>query len=170
MLYVDAFQYVSDFLVKKTAVIINADCYIGQGFDKINPDILMDNTMYALTRHETDDSVKYCGQKDFCAPTAKYIASHDAFVMQLNKALPKAVIRKLMVRPDIVGVEKYVIFILRNNGGFKVKNPCRTLYIFHNHCTKLRHTSLRLINGRRLNNIYIPRVPVWRTIAPFSGL
>lgn len=170
MLYGDAFHYVSNFLLKKNAVIINADCYIGNGFEKLDPDILRKKTIYALTRHETLDAIKHCKGKDFCSSFAKYIGSHDAFVMHLNNPLPKQLVDTLMVRPDIVGVEKFVIFHLRNIGGFKVKNPCRILYVFHNHCTGLRHVELRLIHGHRFNKVFISGIPHWKTNAPFSGL
>lgn len=169
LLYSDAFRYVSHFLMNKNAVIINADCYIGEGFEKLDSDILSKKTIYALTRHEPSYATD-CKGKDFCSSTAKYIGSHDAFVLHLKKPLPDQLLEALMVRPDIVGVEKFVIFNLRKTGGFKVKNPCRILYIFHNHCTQLRHRELRLVQGKRLNILYLSTIPRRETNAPFSGL
>lgn len=170
MLYGDAFRYVSDFLRNKNAVIINADCYIGKGFENLDPDILSQKTIYALTRHETTYAIEHCNSRNLCSSSVKYIGSHDAFVLHLKKPLPYSLLETLMIRPDIVGVEKFVIFNLRKTGGFKVRNPCRILYIFHHHCSQFRHEELRFVHGKRLNNLYIPRVSLRETNAPFSGL
>lgn len=171
MLYGDAFRYVSQFLLNKTAIIMNADCYLGTGFQKVDVKILRKGRIYALTRHEKHRARWNCGVKDLCGARTKYIGSHDAFVIHLVKPLPNIVIDTLMVRQDIVGVEKYVIFVLRVLGKFTVKNPCRTLIIFHNHCTKFRHSKQRrLVHGKRLNILYLANATHTRTIAPFSGL
>lgn len=170
MLYGDAFRYTSEFLRHKTAIIMNADCYLGEGFQKLNVDILRKGTVYALTRHETPDAIRKCGVRDFCSPQAKYIGSHDAFVLHLVTPLPSNVLDTMMVRQDIVGVEKFIIFILRVHGKFAVRNPCGVLFIFHNHCAKHRNRKQRLIHGNRINNIYLANEPRWRTNAPFSGL
>jgi hypothetical protein len=170
MLYGDAFRYISEFLPNKTTIIMNADCYLGNGFQKLDINILRKGTIYALTRHETPKAIRKCEVKDFCAAQAKYIGSQDAFVLNLAKPLPSNVLDTLMVRQDIVGVEKFVIFILRVLGKFTVKNPCHTLLIFHNHCTKFRHKQRRLIHGKRFNILYLANVPRWKTNAPFSGL
>ena len=170
MLYGDAFRYVSEFLLNKTTIIMNADCYLADGFQKLDKNILRKDTIYALTRHETPKAIKHCGAKDFCAAQAKYIGSHDAFVLNLAEPLHRSVLDSLMVRQDIVGVEKFVIFILRVLGKFTVKNPCHFLFIFHNHCTKFRQKQRRLIHGKRFNVLYLANVPRWKTNAPFSGL
>lgn len=170
MLYGDAFRYVSEFLLNKTTIIMNADCYLGNGFQKLDINILRKGAIYALTRHETPEAIANCDVKDFCAAQAKYIGSHDAFVLNLVKPLPSNVLDTLMVRQDIVGIEKFVIFILRSLGKFTVKNPCHILLIFHNHCTKFRNKQQRLINGKRFNILYLADVPRSKTNAPFSGL
>ena len=170
MLYGDAFRYVSEFLLNKTAIIMNADCYLENGFQKLDTKILRKGTMYALTRHETPQAVKNCKVKDLCDTQAKYIGSHDAFVLNLVKPLQSHVLKTLMVRQNIVGVEKFVIFTLRILGKFMVKNPCHILVIFHNHCTKLRYKQQRLIRGKRFNVLYLKNISMWKTNAPFSGL
>ena len=170
MLYGDAFRYVSEFLLNKTVIIMNADCYIGNGFHKLDINILRKGTIYALTRHETPEAIKKCRVKNFCAAQAKYIGSHDAFVMNLAKPFPRNVLDTLMVRQDIVGIEKFLIFSLRKLLKFTIKNPCHILIIFHNHCTKFRNKQSRLIHGKRFNTLYLANVPLWKTNAPFSGL
>lgn len=167
MRYGDAFRYTSQFLLNKTAIIMNADCYLGHGFQKLNEKSLRRGTIYALTRHERK---KYCKENDLCSAQARYIGSHDAFVMNLVRPLSKKVLNTLMVRQNIVGVEKFVIYTLREHGKYKIKNPCHILVIYHNHCSGFRKLPARLINGKRFNVEYLKNVTHWKTVAPFSGL
>ena len=83
MRYKDAFQYASNNLLHKTAMIMNADCYVGKGFEYLDQDILSKKTVYALTRHETRENVRLCNAKDFCGPKSNYIGSHDAWLFRL---------------------------------------------------------------------------------------
>jgi hypothetical protein len=170
MLYGDAFRYVSEFLLHTTTIIMNADCYIGDGFQKLDISIIRKGTVYALTRHETPKAIRNCKVEDLCDVQAKYIGSHDAFIMNLVQPLHSNLLDALMVRQDIVGVEKFVIFTLTTLGKFIVKNPCHVLLIFHNHCSKLRYKQRRLIRGKRFNVLYLENIPLWKTTAPFSGL
>ena len=148
--YSDAFEYASLHLQHKITIIINADCYIGKGFDKIDDRKLGDNVVYALTRHESFSSTQNCSTLDFCGPGAKYIGSHDAFVFKLSAKVSQKLLERINFRSNMVSIERVLIYNLRQYGKFTVRNPCKTLYIMHNHCSKYRITKERFIGYEKL--------------------
>ncbi|XP_031568992.1 uncharacterized protein LOC116303566 isoform X2 [Actinia tenebrosa] len=167
LLYSDSLAYVSKQLLFKTCIIMHADIYIGKGFERLDPNILKQGTMYALTRHEDREQMKACpGIKDFCGNNSKYIGSHDAFVMHLVRPLPDEVLSKMNYRPNLVGAENVFIYMLETYGHFRFKNPCSILYIIHNQCRTGRDMKHRLVEGQRLES-YL-KVP--GRSAGFSGL
>ncbi|XP_032241499.2 uncharacterized protein LOC5515775 isoform X2 [Nematostella vectensis] len=165
MRYSDAFRYASTRLIGKTSIIINADCYIGQGFEKLGTWPRSQRIVYALTRHETADNIRACKTKDFCGPNSTYIGSHDAFVLLPIRPLSATFLDAIDYRPDIAGAENVVIRALRKDG-FVVRNPCKILFIYHNHCSKARNKKGRLVQGMRLERY----LNVTKGIARFSGL
>jgi hypothetical protein len=164
MRYSDALSYASTVLLFYTCIIINADCYIGNGFEHLNTRILKQGTIYALTRHENVKQIASCGVRDFCGVNSKYIGSHDAFVMTLVRPLSDEVLRRLDFRPNIAGAENVAIFVLKKYGHFRLKNPCHILHVIHNHCNTKRNN--RLVHGQRLEK-YL-KLP--KGLAKFSGL
>ena len=169
----DAFEYASLFLQHKTTVIINADCYIGKGFENVERNLLKQRVVYALTRHESPASMRNCNTTDFCGPKAKYIGSHDAFVFHLTSPVPRKVLERIDFRPNIFSIEKVVIYNLRRYGKFIVRNPCRILHIVHNHCSNLRFKKERFVGGNRSRlhkYLKLDRVPLSELTAPFSDL
>ena len=172
MRYKDAFEYASDYLLRKNTMIINADCYVDKGFEYLNEGILDKGTMYALTRHETHEHVRLCNATDFCGPNSKYIGSHDAFLFRLLVPVSNQLLKKIDYRPNIVGIEEVLIFYLRKYGKFKIKNPCRILQIVHHHCSRKRSKSERHIQGQRIDRyLDITEGKKGKIVkAPFSGL
>ncbi|XP_068746023.1 uncharacterized protein [Montipora capricornis] len=167
MRYKDAFEYASLVLIRKNAMIMNADNYIDTGFENLDETILGNKTMYALTRHETAENVRLCGVTDFCGQRANYIGSHDAFLFRLLAPLSREFLDKVDYVSNLEGIEQVLMFNLRKYERFTIKNPCRILRIVHQHCVDNRKQTERTIQGKRIDrylNIYRDHR------APFSGL
>ena len=155
--YKDAFQYASQNLIGKNAMIMNADCYVDQGFEHLDENKLGNKTMYSLTRHEKldDPSHKCAGRIDFCGPQSAYQGSHDAWLFRLLDPISSKVLDNVDYRPNLAGIEQVLMFHLRTEGGFTIKNPCKILHIVHHHCVRWRPAvegSDHSIGGQRLDN------------------
>lgn len=167
MRYKDAFGYASNVLLQKNTIIMNGDCYIDKGFELLDERILNNKTMYALTRHETPENVRYCDQKDFCGPKSTYIGSHDAWLFRLKAPFSENFLNQVDYLPNMMGIEQVLIYNLRKHEGFTLRNPCKLLHIVHYHCSNLRNYKERYINGKRVDH--------WNNIkrdkhVPFSDL
>ena len=164
--YSDFLIYASKYLLNKTAMYINSDCYLDKGFENIKPDHLRRNkVVYALSRHETADRAKRCNTTDKCAD--QYSGSHDAYIFHLAEPFPNKVIERTDYRPNLVGIEQVLFPNLRQYGNFNIKNPCKILHIVHNHCGGFRDLTKRYINGVRLDvKLGLCKI----ANAPFSGL
>ena len=152
MRYRDAFQYASNNLLRRNVMIMNADCYVDKGFERVDESILNRKTMYALTRHETPENVRLCNAKDFCGPTSKYGGSHDAFLFRLLAPLPSELLERIDYRPNIAGIEQVLMFNFRKYAQFNIKNPCKILHIVHYHCSGIRDKRERTIQGKRIDH------------------
>lgn len=167
MRYKDAFGYASNVLLQKNTIIMNGDCYIDKGFELLDEMILNNKTMYALTRHETPENVRYCNQKDFCGPKSTYIGSHDAWLFRLKAPFSENFLNQVDYLPNMMGIEQVLIYNLRKHEGFTLRNPCKLLHIVHYHCSNLRNYKERYINGKRVDKVnHIKRVKH----VPFSDL
>ena len=143
MNFKDAFQFASNHLLLKNTMILQADCYIGQGFEHLNETILSKKTMYFLTRHETPENVadELCTQAiEFCGPDSAYIGSHDGYLFRLLAPLPSELLDKINYRSNLYGIENVIIYYFREYGGYTIKNPCRILHIVHYHCIKSKES------------------------------
>ena len=168
MRYRDAFQYASNNLLRTNVMIMNADCYVDKGFERLDESILNRKTMYALTRHETSENVRLCNAKDFCGSTAKYLGSHDAFLFRLLVPLPSQLLDSIDYRPNMLGIEQVLIFNFKKHVQFNIKNPCKILHVVHHHCSNLRNRTERRIQGFRVDRyLHLERQLSW---AAFSGL
>ena len=172
MRYKDAFEYASKNLLHKNVLVMNADCYVDKGFEHLDERILSKKTMYALTRHESPESVHNCGVTDFCGPKSKYIGSHDAFLFRPLVPVPSRIMDSLDYRPNIVGIERLLMLNFRRYGNFTIKNPCKILHIVHHHCSGLRDKKERFVKGQRMDQYLKLSVKVYgrEIMAPFSGL
>ena len=172
MRYKDALEFASKHLIRKNAMVLNADCYVHRGFERLDESILSRKTMYALTRHESAENIRLCNARDFCGPMSKYIGSHDGFLFRLLAPVSPRLLEKIDYRPNIAGIERVLIFNFRKYGGFRVKNPCKILHIVHHHCSRLRNKTERHIQGQRIDRFL--NITVGRqgkvVMAQFSGL
>ena len=174
MLYSDAFGYASSRLLRRNVMIINADCYLGKGFEKLKPELLQQGALYALSRHERPEAVKHCGAFEHCGENSHYHGAHDAYLFHLRKPLSEDFLNKVGYTVDMYGMEQVLLYYLRQHEDFTIKNPCKILEIVHHHCSKLRHPEIRVVDGQmRLDNYLGLRsgtVPYHLLVAPFSGL
>lgn len=170
MTFKDVFEYASNNLLHKNAMMMNADCYVGKGFEKLDETILSKKTMYALTRHETPEHVRRCKAKDFCGPQAKYIGAHDAYLFRLLAPVPSQLLGKIDHSIIMRGVEQVLISAFTIYSNYQIKNPCKILHIVHNHCSNHRFWKLYTVDGKRVDNRLGIQLndPIAR--APFSGL
>lgn len=136
--YKDSFLYASKNLIGKTAIIINADCFVHKGFELLDENILNNKTMYSLTRHGPPANSSLCPVLDRynCDPGSRYYGSHDAWVFRLMDPLPEKVLNNTDYVPHLEGIEQVLMFHLRTFGGFTIKNPCKILQIVHYHCIR----------------------------------
>jgi len=172
MSFKDAFEYASNYLLRKNSMIINADCYVDKGFEYLDENVLNNRTMYALTRHETHEHIRHCNAKDYCGPSSKYIGSHDAFLFRLLAPVSTQLLENIDYGLNVFGVEQVLIFNLKTYGNFKMKNPCRILQIVHHHCRRERNKSERYIQGQRVDhylNLTVQKKGKFIKV-PFSGL
>jgi hypothetical protein len=144
----DIFEYVSQTLLHKDVMVINADIYLGDGFDKINA-TLMDrrNIMYAISRHPAPEHIK-CGKgrKNFRSvdKCRKYSDSHDTFLFRLKKPLKERLLQNFDFPYPTRGMEGRMIWFFKRVLKYCVLNPCSILETFHYHCSPLRTYSVRV--------------------------
>ena len=137
-------------------MIMQADCYIGKGFEHLDETILGNKTMYFLTRHDTPENVHLCSHahaQDLCGPTSSYLGSHDSLVFRLLVPVSSQLLDKIDYRLNLYGIEQVMMFNLRTYGGYKIKNPCKILHIIHHHCVKSgTDTGNGFFQGQRLDD------------------
>ena len=132
----DVFDYISENLVGKDVMFLNADIYLGGGFDSIDPLVMrQQKIMYALTRRVTEE--ERCGVRDMCIES-KYVGSHDAFLFHLAKAVPENALEFLNYTIPSSGMENVLIWVFQMLG-YHTLNPCSLVEVFHLHCTGLRN-------------------------------
>ena len=144
----DVFKYISQNLLGRDAMFANADIYLGDGFDKIDPAIMdKQKIMYAISRHTSPEQYTMCGNKkkdyhwnDMCK---KYINSHDAFLFRLHEPLINEFFQYTNFTFPTPGTEGRVIWTFVNVLKYCVLNPCSILNTFHLHCSQLRTNQSR---------------------------
>ena len=143
----DPFEYISTYLVGKDAMYANADVYLGEGFELVDPAVMnRQKIMYALTRQVKPE--ERCGVNRTHSDTnicleKKYLGSHDAFLFRLNNTLPDDFLDTLDFRLDSSGLENVVIWLFQHNLRYCVLNPCSILELFHYHCSNVRNKATR---------------------------
>jgi hypothetical protein len=148
----DVFEYVSQTLLHKDAMVVNGDIYLGGGFDKIDAAAMdQHNVVYALSRYPAPEHVKcakkdkYHGSRDMCK---EYIGSHDSFLFQLNKPLTEEFLQHMDFHYPKAGMEGRMIWAFESVLKYCVLNPCSILKTFHYHCSHLRNYQLSdRVNG-----------------------
>jgi hypothetical protein len=138
----DVFEYVSQALLHKDAMVVNADIYLGDGFDKIDAAVMhQQNVMYAISRHRAPEQNLMCPKesrdaRDMCR---YYIGSHDSFLFHLHKPLTEEFLRHMDFPYPNAGMEGRMIWAFQAVLKYCVLNPCSILNTFHYHCSSLRN-------------------------------
>lgn len=141
-----AFDYISENLVGQIVMFLNADIYLGSGFDKVDPVWLRERKMmYALTRHEKKEEScegDYCSQKRY--------GSEDAFLFHLKEPIPEEFLKDLEFTVGSWGSENVLMWVFKRMG-FCITNPCEILQVFHLHCSNIRNPQKRVNrNGKSI--------------------
>ena len=149
----DPFEYISHNLVGRDAVYANADIYLGEGFELVDPAVIdRQKILYALTRRVKAE--ERCGTKSTYTDTDKclgapYIGSHDSFLFRLNQPLSDDFLAKLEFVLASWGFENVVIWLFQHKLRYCVLNPCSILETFHYHCSNVRnHVTRRRVNSK----------------------
>ena len=146
----DPFEYISLHLVGKDAMYTNADIYLGDGFDLVDPEVMShQNIMYALSRQVSDKDK--CKQKNYYnkdrCRELKYIGSHDAFLFRLKKPLTEDFLEILKFSLPNLGMESVIMWAFHTKLKYCILNPCRILETFHLHCSGLRSHRKQPVNN-----------------------
>ena len=142
----DVFEYISQNLVGRDVMFVNADIWLGNGFDRIDPQVMhTQRIMYTLTRQVTEE--EQCGSNNMCTED-KYIASHDSFLFHVTEALPESALERLNYRVASLGMENVLIWVFQKKLNYCTLNPCSILETFHFHCSQLHN----YIHWPRVNN------------------
>ena len=135
----DPFEYISLHLVGKDAMYANADIYLGDGFDLVDPEVMSNqNIMYSLTRQVSYNKDNCTNKKsDFCRERV-YEGSHDTFLFRLRKPLTEDFLENLEYDLGSPGMENVLMWAFETKLNYCILNPCRILETFHLHCSELR--------------------------------
>ena len=133
----DVFEYISQNLVGRDVMFVNADIWLGSGFDRIDPQVMRKRRiMYTLTRHVTEE--ERCGSYNMCTED-RYHGSHDSFLFHVTEALPESALKHLNFRLPSLGMENVLIWVFQKKLNYCTLNPCSILETFHLHCSGLRN-------------------------------
>ena len=133
----DIFEYISQNLVGKHVMFTNADIWLGNGFDQVDPLVMCKRRiLYAITRQITEE--ERCGMKDYCLEL-QYMGSHDTFLFYLNESIPEQALKHLNFKFPARGTENVLMWVFLNELKYCILNPCSILETFHFHCSGLRN-------------------------------
>ena len=144
----DAFEYISQNLVGRDVMFVNADIWLGNGFDRIDPQVMrIQRIMYTLTRQVTDE--ERCGSINMCTED-KYAGSHDSFLFHVTEALPERALKHLNYRISSTGMENVLVWVFQKQLNYCTLNPCSILETFHFHCSEIHnHRHWPRVNNER---------------------
>ena len=141
-------MYASNYLKGKIVILSHQDNYIGEGWEKVNHDVLKkERLMYALTRHPSPSKCLGTMASAHCGEGYPYLGSHDIFVYNANGNITHDKLVELDVTPNMNGMENVLIWIFQTRLQYRVLNPCKVLIVYHNHCVPIRDGGRKRING-----------------------
>ena len=147
----DVFEYISQNLVGLDVMFLNADIYLGSGFDRVDPVVMRENKIvYSLTTQSKKE--ESCGEIDRCLGMWFYHGSHDAFLFHLYEPFPVSFLEHLDYLLPSSGMENVLIWLFKTKLKHCVLNPCSILEIFHLHCSNLRNHIKRVRVATSVNN------------------
>lgn len=161
-------QYSAKQYTFKTLIVYSTQCFMdelvmigqqdilfGQGWDLVSYKIMSENRlMYALSRKPAYKSncfytlkASYCDRENL--KDNAYIGAHDVFAFHVKKIFTPSIIEMFNFEQNKFGAENLLIWLFKKKLGYKVTNPCLTLYIHHQHCIPIRSMSK---TRKRVNN------------------
>ncbi|XP_067936555.1 uncharacterized protein [Watersipora subatra] len=131
----DYLIYASKTLINKPAIALNGDIVLGEGLDLIDTrKMLEEKLVYSLTRYEGNLSCSV--RRHMCINN--YPGSHDTHIFVLKEALNESFIKEKLNYPiNMNQAENGLIYTMRYLLGFNVTNPCKSVYTYHHHCSKV---------------------------------
>ena len=139
------FQYISDTLTNKDVMYANGDIYLGNGFEKVDANVLSKrNVFYALSRLGKQE--EKCKMPDYCGGDFQYIGAHDVFLFHLKEALSEQVLKELEFKIWDYGAENVLIGVFQKLLHYCTLNPCKILESYHLHCSGAHHGNRTRIN------------------------
>ena len=134
----DIFDYISLNLVGKDVMFLNADIYLGSGFDRVDPVAMRrQKIMYTLTRHVAEE--ESCGNRAHGYCQGRYSGSHDSFLFHLHEPIPESALKQLNYKLASLGMENVLIWVFQRKLNYCTLNPCTILVVFHLHCSEVRN-------------------------------
>jgi len=134
-LYSDFFTFANT-LKDDICMIANSDIWLHKIINTKILDILKQNSIFALTRHEHDTS---------CPLITNYQGSHDAFIFK--SPLNEKLIKHIQHPQNVWGSENVLLYEL-NKLNYNIFNPCKGIIIVHEHKNENRDpTRIRINRG-----------------------
>ena len=118
--YMDVFTFISTHLLKRTAMFINADTFLGDGFQLKDPRNMRENRVfYALTRSwfRCREAAVHCG--------SRYIKSHDGWLFVPSEPFSEDTLDFINFTTNDYGAESAFMWVLKFSLNFNLLNPCK---------------------------------------------
>ena len=149
------FQYISNNLVGKDVMYANGDIYLGNGFEKVDANVLSSrNIFYALTRLGKQE--ENCKMQDFCGGDFQYMGCHGLFLFHLKEPLPEEALKALEFKMWELGSENVLIGVFNKLLHYCTLNPCKILEGYHLHCSAARRSDRVRVNTNNTFNGLAP--------------
>ena len=145
---IETMRYISKCFQGHIVAMIHQDNRIGKGFEKVNPNVLINNKlMYALTRHPAYETCYHSLNSKHCREA--YVGSHDAFIFHVKVFAESylEIIHVTRAENNENGMENIFMWMFRQKLGYRVINPCLVLNVHHEHCVPIRKTTRRRLNN-----------------------
>ena len=110
-------------------------------------------TVFYLSRYEIDPSISSLG---LLCSNEHYVGSHDALIFQ--SPISNSIIEELPFEIGTWNIEVKIIAVLIQKN-YQVKNPCKSIRIWHYHSSQVRHRSMpgrKYIPNRLLPHVMRP--------------
>ena len=135
--YSQALGYANRFILTGYAVFANLDIILDQSFLLLRRRPMLDpRTILYLSRYEIDSNISSFGSQ--CSHQ-HYAGSHDALIFRTP--IPTSVIDQLPFEIGTWHVEVKIIYELVK-AKYVVRNPCKSLRIWHLHSSQVRHRKM----------------------------
>jgi hypothetical protein len=129
-----ALKYANRFITTGYTVLFNLDTFFDQSLLILKYQPLLDErTILYLSRYEVDPSITNHGLQ--CSDE-HYVGSHDALIFQTP--LSNNVTKNFPFKIGTENIEVKIIYELMM-GNYTVRNPCKSIRIWHLHSSQIRH-------------------------------